>query len=167
MNDQSYTTVLSVERSPQEVFDAINDVRSWWNRNLEGASGAVGDEFVHHVEGIHRAQIAVTELVPGERVVWRVLDNWFSFIGDQREWKDTEIRFDIAGDDGTTEIRFTHVGLVPSDECYAVCETAWGHYIHNSLRRLIINGEGMPNSSPGEVDHRDDRVRDLKERSSA
>jgi uncharacterized protein YndB with AHSA1/START domain len=150
MSDQSYSTSFTVDRPPVEVFDAINDVRSWWNEDITGESAEVGAEFVHHVKDIHRARIQVAELVPGERVVWRVLDNWMSFITDQSEWKGTEIRFDLSEKDSATEVRFTHVGLVPAYECYDVCENAWGHYVHNSLRGLIAGGEGMPNSSPGE-----------------
>jgi hypothetical protein len=29
MSDQSYTTSFSVDRTPDEVFDAINNVRGW------------------------------------------------------------------------------------------------------------------------------------------
>lgn len=164
MSDQSYTTTISVDRTPAEVFEAINDVRAWWNRNLEGDTHRVGDEFTHHVEGIHTARIRVTELVPGERVVWRVLDNWMGFISDQREWKDTEIRFEISQADGATEVRFTHVGLVPDYECFDVCRDAWGMYIGGSLRSFITTGQGTPNSTPAEVD--DDEARALLQRTA-
>jgi hypothetical protein len=150
MSDQSYATSFTVDRPAVEVFNAINDVRSWWNEDITGEAGQVGAEFIHHVKDIHRAVIQVTELVPGARVVWRVLDNWFSFIADQSEWKGTEIRFELAEKDGGTEVRFTHVGLVPAYECFDVCETAWGMYIGGSLRSRIATGEGRPNSSPGE-----------------
>ncbi len=150
MSDQSYTTSFTVDRPAQEVFAAITDVRGWWNQDLEGDTTVVGAEFVHHVKDLHRARIQVTELVPGERVVWQVLDNWFSFIADPNEWKDTEIRFDLSERDGATEVRFTHVGLTPRDECFEVCENAWGLYINGSLRNLITTGIGQPNSSPGE-----------------
>jgi uncharacterized protein YndB with AHSA1/START domain len=153
MTDQSYTTSFSVDRPPADVFDAINDVRSWWNEDIIGETDEVGAEFVHHVKDIHRATIQVTELVPGERVVWRVLDNWMSFIEDQSEWKGTEIRFDLAEKDSGTEVRFTHVGLVPDYECFDVCFNAWAIYIGGSLRSLIATGEGRPNSSPGERRH--------------
>ena len=153
MSDQSYTTSFTVDRPAVEVFDAINDVRSWWNEDITGEADAVGAEFTHLVKDIHRARIQVTELVPGKRVAWRVLDNWMSFIQDQREWKDTEIRFDLSERDGATEVRFTHVGLVPDYECFDVCNTAWGHYIGDSLRSLIATGEGHPNASPGERNH--------------
>lgn len=86
----------------------------------------------------------MTELVPGERVVWRVLDNHMSFIDDQTEWKDTEIRFELSGRDGGTELRSTHVGLVPSYECFDVCRDAWGFYVRESLPGLVTTGTGSP-----------------------
>lgn len=153
MSDHSYTTSFTSDRSPLEVFHAINDVRSWWNEDITGEAAAVGDEFTHHVKDIHRARMQVTELVPGERIAWRVLDNWFSFVADESEWKDTEIRFDLSEKDGATEVRFTHVGLVPDYECFDVCANAWGLYIGGSLRSLIATGTGHPNSSPGERNH--------------
>jgi hypothetical protein len=158
MSDQGYTTSITVERPALEVFHAINDVRSWWNEDITGESDKVGAEFIHHVKGIHRARIQVTELAPGERVTWRVLDNWFSFVQDESEWKDTEIRFDLSEREGATEVRFTHIGLVPDYECFDVCRNAWGLYIGGSLRSLITTGAGRPNSSPGERRHEELRA---------
>ncbi len=144
MNDRSYTTTLVVEQTPREAFDAINDVRGWWSRDLDGRTDAVGDEFTFRAKDIHRSRIRITELVPGERVVWRVLDNYMNFVQDQTEWKDTEIRFDIASTDDGTQIRFTHAGLVPDYECFDICSNAWGFYINASLRGLITTGAGEP-----------------------
>jgi hypothetical protein len=158
MSDQSYTTSIAVDRPSLEVFHAINDVRSWWNEDITGETDKVGGEFTHYVKEIHRAQIQVTELVPGERVTWRVLDNWFSFIEDETEWKDTLIRFDLSEKDGGTEVKFTHIGLVPDYECFDVCQNAWGVYIGGSLRSLITTGAGRPNSSPGERHHQELRA---------
>ncbi len=153
MSDQSYTTSFTVDRPAIDVFNAINDVRGWWNEDITGEADTVGAEFTHLVKDIHRARIQVTELVPGERVTWRVLDNWMSFIQDQSEWKGTEIRFDLSEKDGATEVRFAHIGLVPDYECFDVCNIAWSHYIGGSLRRLITTGEGRPSASPGERNH--------------
>jgi hypothetical protein len=144
VNDQSYTTAFTVDRRPDEAFNAINNVRDWWEDTIAGPTHEVGDEFTHWVPGVHYARIRVTELVRGRTVAWRVLDNWMSFIGDQREWKGTEIRFDIAEHDGMTEVRFTHVGLVPQYECFEVCQDAWGTYVNDSLRSLIATGMGKP-----------------------
>jgi hypothetical protein len=154
MSDQSRTpsfaTSFSVDRPAGEVFAAVNDVRSWWLEQIEGDPAEVGDEFGFTVEGVHRCLLRVTELVPGERVVWRVVDNHMTFVEDQSEWIGTEIRFDIERVGGATELRFTHVGLSPADQCYDVCSNAWASYIGGSLRRLVTTGEGAPSSNPDE-----------------
>ena len=87
-----------------------------------------------------------TELVPGKRVVWLVLDSSLSFIKNKKEWNGTRITFDIARKGDNTEVRFTHVGLVPDQECYGACSDAWGSYIRGSLRSLISKGKGAPNA---------------------
>ena len=160
MTDQSYTTGLTVPQNPHEVYRAINDVRGWWEETIVGRTHEVNDEFVHWVPGVHFARIRVDELLPGKRVVWRVLDNWMSFIDDQSEWKGTQVRFDIAATDGGTEVRFTHVGLTPADECFDVCRDAWGVYVTDSLRSLIATGVGKPSTNPDEAP--DGRFADLR-----
>lgn len=55
-----------------------------------------------------------------------------------------------------SEIRFTHVGLVPDYECFDVCDVAWSFYIQQSLRSHITSGAGQPNASPGERNDRDE-----------
>ncbi|HCS19099.1 MAG TPA: hypothetical protein DIW47_00800 [Bacteroidetes bacterium] len=45
--------------------------------------------------------------------------------------------------------QFTHEGLVPEYECYAICENAWNSYIQGSLRTLIESGKGNPNPKEG------------------
>ena len=151
MSDQSYTTSFSVDRTPDEVFDAITNARGWWSEEIEGDADRVGEEFTFRVKDIHYSKIRVTELVPGQTLVWRVLDNYMNFIDDQSEWKDTEIRFELSAQDGTTEVRFTHAGLVPQYECFDVCSNAWGFYIGDSLRSLVTTGEGKPSSNPDEA----------------
>jgi uncharacterized protein YndB with AHSA1/START domain len=150
MSEQSYTTTLTVDRAPDEVFTAINDVRGWWSQEVEGRTDEVGARFRYrgHDEADtveHLATIEVVELVPGRRVVWKVLDNFMSFIDDQTEWKGTEIRFEISPTgNGGTEVRFTHAGLVPAYECFDVCRNAWDFYVLDSLERLITAGRGAP-----------------------
>jgi uncharacterized protein YndB with AHSA1/START domain len=144
MSGSSYTTSFTVERTPAEVFDAINDVRSWWMTTVDGDNGAVGDEFSYQVPDVHFCRMRVTHLVPGEKVVWQVVDNHMTFIDDQSEWLGTEIRFELSEKDGGTELRFTHDGLVPSYECFEICRNAWTFYVGESLRKRAATGEGEP-----------------------
>jgi len=146
----SFTTTFLVERSPEEVFSAINNVRGWWSEELEGHSENVGDEFEYHYHDVHRCKIRVIESVPGKKVVWHVLENQFSFTKDKTEWKDTKVVFEISPRGKESEVRFTHQGLVPEYECYDVCVTGWTSYIAESLKALIATGQGKPNARPVE-----------------
>jgi uncharacterized protein YndB with AHSA1/START domain len=151
MSDSSFTTSFTVDMAPEEVFDAIKDVRSWWMTQVEGNADAVGDEFGYQVEGVHRVRIQVEELVPAEKVVWRVVDNWFGFVDDPREWQDTAIRFDIARTADGAEVRFTHDGLTAADECFDVCSSSWSLYVGASLPSRITTGVGTPGSNDEET----------------
>ena len=86
MRNSSYRTSFTVESTPDQVFDAINDVRSWWMTTVDGENRAVGDEFSYRVPDVHFCKMRVTELVPGEKVVWQVVENHMTFIDDQSEW---------------------------------------------------------------------------------
>ncbi len=145
MKTKDYSTSFTVDKSPEEVFDAINNVREWWSQEIEGITGQLGAEFKYHYRDVHRCTFKITEFVPSRRVVWHVLDNYFNFVTDKSEWKGTDVVFEITKKGDETELRFTHVGLVPAYECYGVCSDAWGSYVNRSLRDLISTGKGQPN----------------------
>jgi hypothetical protein len=149
MKTKNFTTTILVEQTQQEAFDAINDVRGWWSGEVDGRTDALGAEFTYRYKTFHRTTQKITELVPGEKVVWHVSGSHIGFVGDKSEWDDTDIVFEIAKKGDKTEIRFTHVGLVPTLECYDGCSGAWGVYVNESLRNLIVRGKGKPN--PGEI----------------
>jgi len=102
-------------------------------------------EFTYRYENLHRTRQKITELVPGKKVVWRVLESEINFVKDKTEWNGTEIVFEIRNRGGKSELTFTHVGLAPRIECYGKCAGAWGFYINESLRNLITTGKGDPN----------------------
>jgi hypothetical protein len=145
MGDPHFTTSFTVGSSPDEVFAAINDVRGWWSGDIEGSTDRLGEEFTYRYEDVHYSKQKITELIPGEKVVWHVLDGYLAFTEDKTEWTGTNIVFDVSRTDGGTEVRFTHIGLVPQFECFDNCSNAWGFYINGSLRRLITTGTGEPN----------------------
>jgi uncharacterized protein YndB with AHSA1/START domain len=145
MSNQSFTTTFTVDQSPHQVFDAVNDVRGWWSEDIDGGTTNVGDEFTYRNAEVHHCTMRITESVPGRKVAWFVVDNHFDFTQDQTEWVGTTITFEIAEKNGKTEVRFTHDGLVPEHECFGVCRKAWTFYIGTSLSNLITTGEGQPN----------------------
>jgi len=138
----NFTSAFTVEQTPAQVYEAINDVRQWWTGEIDGDSRAVGDEFSYRYPGAHYSKQRITELVPGKKVVWRVVDSHLEGPEDPNEWTGTEIRFEIAPKEDGTELSFTHLGLVSGFECYDVCSSAWGFFVNASLKRLITTGEG-------------------------
>ncbi len=138
------TMTFTVDKSPKEVFDAINNVRAWWSDDIEGSTDKLGATFKYRYKDMHKSSQKITELVPGKKVAWHITDSRLNFVKDKAEWTGTDIVFDIAKKDRKTELRFIHVGLVPTLECYDACLDGWSFYIKDSLRGLIKTGEGQP-----------------------
>jgi len=161
MTTSDFTATILVDRTPHEVFNAINNVRGWWSEEIEGPTDRLDEVFNYHFEDIHRCQIKLIEIIPDKKVVWQVLDNYFKpgIFGDsahpktlnsgfdKAEWVDTTIEFEISEKGDKIQMRFTHLGLIPGYECFDVCSNGWGHYIRESLRGLITTGKGQPNST--------------------
>jgi hypothetical protein len=146
MKNPDFTTTISVDQTPEQAFAAINNVRGWWSGEIEGATDKLGAEFTYRYKDVHRSTQKITELIPGKRVVWRVLESQLNPFKDKSEWNGTEIIFDISEKDGKTEVRFTHVGLVPQYECFGSCSNAWGMLVNTNLLKLITTGQGQPNA---------------------
>ncbi len=147
MTTPDFTTAILVDATPEEVFNAVNNVRGWWSEEIEGGTALLNDVFKYHFQDVHRCEMKIIESVPGQRVVWLVLDNYFKFTHDKSEWVGTKCVFDISQKGAQTQLRLTHEGLVPEYECFDICKNAWTQYIQESLFNLITTGKGQPNSS--------------------
>lgn len=146
MTNQSFTTVILVDQSPQAAFDAINRPREWWGKDIDGRTDRLGEEWTYRYKDMHVSKHRTSELAPGKRVVWDVVDGQMSFLQDKSEWTGTKLVFDIARKDDKTEIRFTHARLVPAAECFDICSNAWSGLIGDSLKGLIETGQGLPDT---------------------
>lgn len=142
---KDYSTTFLVDTTPDAAYAAINHVRGWWSGDIGGVTDTLGAEFTYRVPDVHYCKMEIVELIPGKRVAWHVLDSDISYTHVKNEWTGTKITFEISPKAGKTEIRFTHVGLVPADECYSSCSDAWGSLIQGSLRQLIATGQDQPN----------------------
>jgi len=159
MKTSNFTTALLVDETPEEVFNAVNNVRGWWSQEIEGDTDKLNAEFIYHYKDVHISKMKITEFVPGKRITWLVMENYFNFTNDKNEWKGNKIIFEIAQKGDKTELQFTQEGLVPAYECYDVCHDAWTNYIQKSLRSLITTGKGQPNPKGEEAEFNEELIK--------
>jgi uncharacterized protein YndB with AHSA1/START domain len=131
-------------RSPAaQVYKALSTVdglAGWWTKATSGNSTRGGMiEFRFHNEAgdeIGGFAMEVLELVPDQRVVWRVK-------AGPPEWIGTEVAFDLYRQEGYTIVRFAHRNWQEETEFTAHCSTKWGTFLL-SLRDLVETGKGQP-----------------------
>ena len=151
MKNQNFTTTFLVDQNPEEVFNAIKNVRGWWSglysEEFEGETNKLNDEFTFRAgDGAHYSKQKLIELIPGKKIAWLVTDSNLNFLENKNEWTGTKIIFEISGPDSyrggnKTQIRFTHEGLVPKVECYESCAPSWTKYLNEKLLNLISKGK--------------------------
>jgi len=143
METTDFTISLLVEQTPEQALNAINNVPDWWTKDFEGRTEKVNDIFTVRFGEVFITS-KVVELIPGKKAVWLVTDCNKPWLKNKKEWVDTKMSWEISEKDNKTELRFTHLGLVPEIECFGVCSNAWTGYLRKSLWSLITTGIGQP-----------------------
>ena len=147
MKNKNFTATLIVDQTPEEVFNAVRNVRGWWSgyysEEIKGNTEELNDEFSFHAGGgAHYSRQKLIEVISNKKVVWLVTDSKLDFLKKKDEWTGTKIIFDISTKVNKTQLVFTHDGLMPEIECFNSCVPAWSQYLHNKLLPLITIGKG-------------------------
>lgn len=140
---KDFHSAVTVNASATEVLKKISQVDLWWAKNFSGSAEKLNDQFTVRF-GKTFVDFKISELVPGKKVVWKVLDCYLEWINDKKEWNGTEVVFELSSDKNKTKIDFTHVGLVPEVECYKDCEVGWTKHLTVGLAAFINEGKGKP-----------------------
>ena len=143
--DQSYTSEFRVSALPEAVYTAITEeIDRWWTTASNRAQ-KIGDTLTVEFGNSSRKVMTVTQAVPGELIVWNVTEAVINIKGVSKkdEWVGTNIHWRIEESGQGSKISFMHEGLVPTFDCYDVCEEAWTYFL-GSLREYLNGGQGKP-----------------------
>ena len=112
MRDKDFTTTILVDQTPEEVFNAINNVGGWWQGEVKGAANKLNDEFTYQMEEFHFSRQRLIEVVPNKKIVWLVTESKLNFIKDKSEWTGTKICFAITEIYNKTKLQGTSNNLL-------------------------------------------------------
>jgi len=143
MKNKNYHKTIKVNASAEETLEKIAQVNLWWAKKVKGKAKKLNDKFTVDF-GETFVDFQISELVPNKKVVWKVTDCNLHWIDNKKEWNGTEVVFEISEKKNSTQMDFTHVGLVPETESYKDCESGWDEHVGESLLKLINEGKGMP-----------------------
>ena len=111
---QDYQCTIAARISPAEAFEGIARVAEWW-RDFTGRARKAGDTFTVRF-GKTFVDFRIADAIAPTHAVWQVTDSNLEWLQDKKEWTGTTVVWDISSDDGgKTQVRMTHVGLVPRD----------------------------------------------------
>jgi len=146
MEKQNYHCSITANISATEAFNKICQVSAWWFKDFTGKSEKQNDEFTVRFGEMHESRQKLIEVIPDKKIVWQVTESKLHWLKrDEQEWLGTKISFEISSENNTTQIKFTHIGLIPGIECYEGCIRGWDQYIKGSLFKLLTEGKGSPN----------------------
>jgi uncharacterized protein YndB with AHSA1/START domain len=128
---------VGIKSSPARTYRALatcQGLADWWTHDTTGESRVGGVIAFRFPNG--GFDMRVDELVPGQRVVWRVVDG-------PDDWVGTTIRWELEQKGEFTIVMFKHEGWKQPVEFMHHCTTKWGTFLM-SLKALLESGRGAP-----------------------
>lgn len=142
MAQMDYRKTFRSNVTAKDAYNTIANVSDWWTTSFKGKAMNLNDTF-SVTFGETKVNFKVIEEIPYTRLVWEVTDCYLHWLANKTEWTGTKIVWNISEDKTATNIEMTHVGLVPSIECYKDCEAGWNQYVGESLPKLLAEGKGI------------------------
>lgn len=141
MRSTNFTVTIELTKSPQEVLNCITEVTNWWSKDFEGSFKKLNDEFTIHHPNQHYSKQKLVEVISDKKIVWLITESELHWLqNNKKEWTNTKMIFEISNNNGKTILHFTHKGLIPEMECYAMCQKGWTMIIKDWLFHFITHG---------------------------
>ncbi len=140
MNPADYRREITVSSTPADAYRALTfDFDKWWTPGSIPVS-RVGDVVTFRF-GETFWRMRVVDLDPERYVELECVEA--HHVDDRspesirREWEGTRLKWTIEQTDAKVKITFVHEGLVPSLDCYEICELGWDHYFVKGLKHYL------------------------------
>jgi hypothetical protein len=140
MPSLSYSREIVVSNTPNAAFRALTvEFDKWWTASSVPISG-VGDKVTFRFAPTYWTML-VTKLSADQYVELECIEAHHVHEGLPesilKEWEGTTLKWVIQPERELTKIRFVHEGLVPSLDCYGICEQGWDHFFVDGLKRYL------------------------------
>ncbi len=124
------------------MFDALTTLEGlagWWTPLVSGTPAAGGEVKFAFAGLDEKIVMRIDDATSPSQVTWTCLTH-----AGHPEWRGTTIVFELAQDDRSRGVlKFRHVGLNRTLNCYETCETGWDHFLA-SLLSYVERGAGRP-----------------------
>ncbi|MFV2015081.1 MAG: hypothetical protein ACC656_06620 [Candidatus Heimdallarchaeota archaeon] len=137
---QDYTRKIIGIKSPEQSYELLtNQIGTWWT-SPESKANSIGDEPTFRF-GDAFWTMKVINLEKNRVVRWKCIvahhvDTNVP-IEAINEWEGTEIEFIIRQHEQGSEISLTHYGLIPSLNCFTICQAGWDYYFAKTLSDVL------------------------------
>ncbi len=143
----SCTREITVSNTPGAAYQALtSEFDKWWTTDCNPIS-KTGDKITFTF-GPSYWVMRASSLVPDNYVELECIEAHHVHDGLSssilNEWKGTKLKWGIHNQNDKTKIILIHEGLMPSLECYEVCEQGWDYFFVNSLKEYLNTGKGLP-----------------------
>lgn len=143
----SYTREILVSSTPDAVYKALTTgFDKWWTTDCNPIFNT-GDKITFRFGPTYWVMRA-SNLVPDKYVELECIEAHHVHDGLSssilNEWEGTKLTWEIQKQGEKTKIIMVHEGLMPSQECFKVCEQGWDYFFVTSLKQYLDTGVGSP-----------------------
>jgi uncharacterized protein YndB with AHSA1/START domain len=129
---------FAIKASARRVFDAVSTpfgLDSWWTKTCTGTPSE-GAEYALGFGPDYDWHSVVTQCIPDSAFEIRLTKA-------DSDWQDSRVAFELTEKDGSTTVKFQHMGWPEPNEHYWISCLCWTRYL-DLLKLYVETGETVP-----------------------